>query len=46
MPGVGIKTAAQLLLAIGDGSDFDSAGLSYIRRYCAGNQTIWLVDPR
>lgn len=26
MPGVGIKTAAQILLAIGDGSDFDSAG--------------------
>ena len=26
MPGVGIKTAAQILLAIGDGSDFDNAG--------------------
>lgn len=26
MPGVGIKSAAQILLAIGDGSDFDSAG--------------------
>ncbi|MFR9481206.1 IS110 family transposase [Corynebacterium amycolatum] len=26
MPGVGIKTAAQILLAIGDGSDFASAG--------------------
>ncbi|MHC9675390.1 IS110 family transposase, partial [Corynebacterium diphtheriae] len=26
MPGVGIKTATQILLAIGDGSDFDSAG--------------------
>lgn len=26
MPGIGIKTAAQILLAIGDGSAFETAG--------------------
>ncbi|VZH86007.1 hypothetical protein FRC0190_01940 [Corynebacterium rouxii] len=43
MSGVSIKTAAQILLAISDGSDFDSAGhLAAYAGIAPRHKTIWV----
>ena len=46
IPGIGVRTAARILIEVGDGSAFPSAAhLGGLRRHRTGHPKIGLLDP-